>query len=122
MIKKTKFSTITAALATIAAIAALGSIGGGMGLGQQQTALAQILHSTDIGEDEIDVGRIEDTVRDILEDDEDDDGNIGDGPGPRPTICVDPEPVPLISRVIAGREIFLGCQGLGDLNLPNVGP
>jgi len=42
MIKKTKFSTITTAIATIAAIAAMGGIGGGTGLGQQQIALAQV--------------------------------------------------------------------------------
>src|SRR5215208_2739600 len=68
MIKKTKFSTITAVIATIAAIA-VGSIGG-IGLGQQQTALAQPVDSRDIGEDGIAVGGIGDTVRDILEDDD----------------------------------------------------
>src|SRR5215212_11736405 len=52
MVKKTKFSTITAVIVTIAALTALGSIGGGIGLGQQQTALAQIVHSSDIGEDD----------------------------------------------------------------------
>jgi len=70
MIKKTKFSTITAVMATIAALAALGSIGG-MGLGQQQMALAQV-DSRDIGGDEgglvgVGVGNI---VRDVLGDDD----------------------------------------------------
>ncbi len=73
MIKKTNFSTITAALAAIAAIAALGSIGAGIGLGQQQMALAQV-DPGDIGGDEANVGDIGDTVRDILEDDNDNGG------------------------------------------------
>ncbi|MDQ3837472.1 MAG: hypothetical protein M3270_11170 [Thermoproteota archaeon] len=68
MVNKTKFSTITAVIATIAAIAAVGSIGG-IGLGQQQTALAQVI----VGEDEIDVGGVRDTLRDALEDDD----NVG---------------------------------------------
>jgi len=70
MIKKTKFSTITAALATIAAIAAMGSIGG-IGLGQQQTALAQPVDLSDSLKDQVDVGGIGDTVRAILEQDVD---------------------------------------------------
>jgi hypothetical protein len=69
MVKKTKFSTITAVIATIAAIAALGSIGGG--IGQQQTALAQPVDLSDSLEDQIDVGGIGDTVRAILEQDVD---------------------------------------------------
>jgi hypothetical protein len=71
---KTKFPTITAVLATIAAIAALGSIGGGIGLGQQQTALAQVLDSSDIGGDEADLGVLEDIVREIGQDDNDNGG------------------------------------------------
>ena len=74
MIKKTKFSTITAVLATIAAIAAMGSIGGGIGLGQQQMALAQV-DSRDIGGDETNVGGIGDTIRGIVEDELDDDND-----------------------------------------------
>jgi hypothetical protein len=66
VIKKTKISTITPIVAIIAAIASMASIGG-IGLGQQQTALAQPVDPRDIGEDEIDVGDIDDTVRDILE-------------------------------------------------------
>jgi hypothetical protein len=81
-IKKTKFSTITAVVATIAAIAALGSIGG-IGLGQQQTALAQIVDSRDIGEDGIDVGDIiGDVGTEVGEDDEEDEENGGDDSGP----------------------------------------
>ena len=93
--KKTKFSTITAALATIAAIAAMGSIGGGMGLGQQQMALAQPVDPRDIGGDEgglvgVDEGN---KVRDVLGDD--DDGRQRLCPGQifiRPNICVDALP------------------------------
>jgi hypothetical protein len=73
MIKKTKFSTITAAVATIAVIAAMGSIGGG--LGQQQVALAQV-DPRDIGGDEGVLGVVGDIVRDIGEDDE----NGGEAP------------------------------------------
>ena len=73
VIIKTKISTITAVIATIVMIAALGSIGGGMGLGQQQMALAQVLSPGDIGGD---VGDIGDTVRNILEDELDRVGEI----------------------------------------------
>jgi hypothetical protein len=71
VVKKTKISTITAAIATIAIIAALGSMGGGIGLGQQQMALAQPVDPRDIR------GEIEDIVSGILEDD-DDDGGVGE--------------------------------------------
>lgn len=65
MVIKTKFSTITAVVATIAALATIGSIGGGIGLGQQQqTALAQPVDLRDSLQVEIDLG---DTVRAILE-------------------------------------------------------
>jgi len=78
MIKKTKFSTITAVVATIAAIAAMGSIGGGIGLGQQQMALAQVpVDSRDIGGDEGDLGDVGHAVRDVFEDDEEDDDDDG---------------------------------------------
>ena len=90
MIKKTKFPTITAVITTIAAIAAMGNIGG-IGLGQQQMALAQPVDPRDIGEDGIAVGGIGDTVRDVLEDDNDD-GRQRLCPGQifiRPNICVD---------------------------------
>jgi len=71
MIKKTKFPTITAAVAAIAALAAMGSMGGGIGLGQQQMALAQPVDPRDIR------GEIGDIVSGILEDD-DDDGGVGE--------------------------------------------
>jgi hypothetical protein len=48
VIKRTKISTLTAAIATIAIIAALGSIGGGIGIGQKQIALAQDVNCTPI--------------------------------------------------------------------------
>jgi hypothetical protein len=81
VIKKTKISTITAVVATIAAIASMGIIGGGIGLGQQQMALAQPVDPRDIGGDEddlvgVDVGNI---VRDVLGDD--DDGELQLCPG-----------------------------------------
>jgi hypothetical protein len=82
MIKKTKFSTITAVVATIAAIAAMGSIGGGIGLGQQQMALAQPVDPRDIG---VDIGDIGDTVRDIFEDDDD--------PDPECELCCLPDEI-----------------------------
>jgi hypothetical protein len=50
VIKKTKISTITAAVATIAVMVTMGSIGA-IGLGQQQMALAQVLEPGEIGED-----------------------------------------------------------------------
>jgi hypothetical protein len=80
MIKKTKFSTITAVVATIAAIAAMGSIGGGIGLGQQQMALAQPVDPRDIGGD---IGDIGDTVRNILGDNDD--------PDPETELCSGPD-------------------------------
>jgi hypothetical protein len=50
---------------------------------QQQTALAQPVDPRDIGEDEIDVGDIRDTVRDILEQvDVDDDESVPNCPPP----------------------------------------
>jgi hypothetical protein len=59
----------------------MGSIGGGGGIGQQQIALAQVLDSRDLREDEIDVGDIigeaGDILRDILEDDDEDDYDNG---------------------------------------------
>jgi hypothetical protein len=72
VIRKTKISKITAIVATIAIIAALGSIGGGMGLGQQQMALAQ----ADLSNIGVDVGDIGDSVRDIVEDELDRVGEI----------------------------------------------
>jgi hypothetical protein len=81
MVKKSKFWTITAMVATIAAIASMGSIGG-IGLGQQQIALATV-----IGEDEADLGDIEDAVRDIIANivsDNDDD------PDPEKELCSRP--------------------------------
>jgi hypothetical protein len=99
VIKKTKISTITAAIATIAIIAALGSIGG-MGLGQQQqTALAQPVDPRDIGEDVIDLDEIGGTVRDILAQGVDEDERVElcpaplifvAVPGPQRYVCVDP--------------------------------
>src|SRR5829696_2865092 len=84
MIKKTKFPTITAVVATIAALTAMGSIGGGgIGLGQQQMALAQPVDPRDIGGD---IGDIGDTVRDIFEDDDDNGGNDGE----RLQLCPEP--------------------------------
>ena len=111
MIKKTKFSTITAVMATIAAMAALGSIGGG--LGQQQMALAQPVDPGDIGGDETNLGGIGDIIRGIVEDELDDDDN---GAAPcsdtHPCICLNSEPLSQFSRVIGGRIITEGCQGL----------
>jgi len=116
MIKKTKFSTITAVIATIAAIA-VGSIGG-IGLGQQQTALAQPVDSKDIGEDGIAVGGIGDTVRDIFEDDND---NGGDDGGRR-QLCPEPGQI-FIPRSLGGprcadaRDFIQAALG----SVPNVG-
>ena len=86
VIKKTKISTITAVVATIAAIAAMGSIGGGIGLGQQQMALAQPVDPRDIGVDIGDIGdTVRDTVRDIFEDDDD--------PDPETELCSGPDEI-----------------------------
>ena len=104
MVNKTKFSTIMAVIATITAIASIGSIGG-IGLGQQQqTAFAQV-----IGGNEIDVGGVGDTIRDILEDNEDDED---DNPPPR-QLC----PPPLIYVPIPGPQRYICVDTTFDVTL-----
>jgi len=129
MIKKTKFPTITAVITTIAAIAAMGNIGG-IGLGQQQMALAQPVDPRDIGEDGIAVGGIGDTVRDVLEDDNDD-GRQRLCPGQifiRPNICVDAlSDILSVPNVVPDDddpdpEVPL-CRGPGEIFIPRpIGP
>jgi hypothetical protein len=67
MVNKTKFSTLMAVIATISAIAAVGSVGG-IGLGQQQTAFAQMVDSRSSGEDGGNLGNVVDIGRGIGED------------------------------------------------------
>jgi hypothetical protein len=110
MIKKTKFSTITAVVATIAALTAMGSIGGGIGLGQQQMALAQPVDPRDIGGD---IGDIGDTVRDIFEDDDDNGGNDGE----RRQLCPEPGQI-FIPRSLGGPR----CADARDFIQDALGP
>jgi hypothetical protein len=102
MVIKTKISTITAFIATIAAIAALGSIGGGIGLGQQQTAIAQELNLDEVDDLLDDIGSEE---REICEDFQ--------LPNQPITICFrPPDALPCIGGVLA--EIARGDIG-GDV-------
>ena len=102
VIIKTKISTITAVIATIVMIAALGSIGGGMGLGQQQMALATV-----IGEDEaeIDVGDIGDRLRDTLE-------QVGIGVVEREENC--PPPLIHVRLPVEDPELFICVDSTFD--------